>query len=69
MKTLKKMLLYYALGIALSLVWIGFIHLYSYIAEPYFNYAEWNNILLIAVISGAPFGIGIAAINHLKTTK
>jgi hypothetical protein len=69
MKILKKMLFYYSLGIALSLVWIGFIHLYSYIAEPYFSYAEWNNILLIALISGAPFGVGIAAINHLKTTK
>jgi len=69
MKTLKKMLLYYALGIALSLALIGFIHLYSYIAEPYFSYAEWNNIVLIAIISGIPFGIGIGAINHLKTTK
>ena len=69
MKTLKKLLFYYTLGIALSLVWIGFIHLYSYIAEPYFSYAEWNNILLIALIAGVPFGIGIGAINHLKTTK
>ena len=63
------MLFYYSQGIALSLVWTGFIHLYSYIAEPYFSYAEWNNILLIALITGVPFGIGIAAINHLKTTK
>jgi hypothetical protein len=69
MKILKKMLFYYSLGIALALVWIGFIHLYSYIAEPYFSYAEWNNILLIVLISGIPFGIGIGAINHLKTTK
>lgn len=69
MKTLKKMLYYYTLGIALAIVWIGFIHLYSYIAEPYFSYAEWNNILLIALISGIPFAIGIGAINHLKATK
>ena len=69
MKTLKKLIFYYALGIALSLVWIAFIHLYSYIAEPYFSYAEWNNILLTAIISGIPFGVGIGAINHLKTTK
>lgn len=69
MKTLKKMLFYYTLGIALSLIWIGFVHLYSYIAEPYFSYAEWDNILSIAAISGIPFGVSIAAFNNLKTTK
>ena len=69
MKTLKKMLFYYTLGIALALVWIGFIHLYSFIAEPYFSYAEWDNILSIAAISGIPFGVAIRAFNNLKITK
>lgn len=65
MKTLKKIFFYYGLGIALSLLFIGFIHLYSYIAEPYFCYAEWNNIFLSAIISGVPFGITLWAFKNL----
>lgn len=64
MKTFKKLLFYYGLGIALTLLSIGFIHLYSYLAEPYFSYAEWDNILLVALISGVPFGITIWAISE-----
>ncbi len=69
MQILKKLLFYYGLGIVLSLLFIGFIHLYSYIAEPYFSYAQWDNILLIALISGVPYGIAIWAFNNLKNTK
>jgi hypothetical protein len=69
MKTLKKLLFYYGLGIGFSLLCIGFIHLYSYTVEPYFSYAEWNNILVTALISGIPFGIAIGAFKNLKTTK
>ena len=69
MQILKKLLFYYGLGIVLSLLFIGFIHLYSYIAEPYFSYAQWDNILLIALISGVPYGIAIWAFNNLKNIK
>ncbi len=63
---------YYLLGILTSLLIIVFIHLYSFIAEPYFSYAEWDNILLTASISGIPFGIAswafikLMAINFTK---
>jgi hypothetical protein len=69
MKTLKKLLFYYGLGIALALLCIGFIHLYSYIAEPCFSYAEWDNIFLTAFISGLPFGVAIWTFKNLKNTK
>lgn len=66
MKKFKKILFfYYGLGIALTLLFIGFIHLYSYLAEPYFGYAEWNNILLVALTSGIPFGIAIWAFTKI----
>ena len=60
---------YYLLGIITSVLLIVFIHLYSYIAEPYFSYAEWYNILVTALISGIPFGIAIWVIKNLKNTK
>ena len=68
MKTLKKILFYYGLGIAVTLLLIGFIHLYGFLTEPYLNYAEWNNILITALISGIPFGIAIWAFKNLKTS-
>jgi hypothetical protein len=69
---MKKVLLisnYYAIGVLISLLLIGFIHLYSYLAETYFGYAEWYNILLTASISGIPFGIAIWAFKNLKTRQ
>jgi hypothetical protein len=60
---------YYLLGIITSVLLIVFIHLYSYIAEPYFGYAEWDNILLTALVSGITFGIAIWAFKNLKNTK
>ena len=69
MKTSKKILIYYGLGIAVALLIIGLIHLYSLIAETYFCYAQWNNILVTALISGFPFGVAIWAFNNLKNTK
>jgi hypothetical protein len=72
MKTIKKPLFYYGLGIALSLLCIGFIHLFRYISEIYFCYAECDNVLVTALISGLPFGallwIGYT-INSLPRTK
>ena len=69
---MRKLLLisnYYAIGVLISLPIIGLIHLYSYLAEPYFGYAEWNNILLTASVSGIPFGIAIWAFKNLITRK
>ena len=60
---------YYLLGIITSVLLIVFIHLYSYIAEPHFSYAEWDNILLTALISGIPFGIAIWPFKKLITRK
>ena len=69
MKTLKKILVYYGLGIAVSLLIIGLVHLYSLFAETYFSYAEWDNITLTAILSGFPFGLAIWAFITLKNTK
>lgn len=69
MKTIKKILFYYVLGIAISLLIIGLIHLYSLIAETYFSYAEWDNITVTALVSGFPFGLAIWAFITLKKTK
>ena len=69
MKTSKKILIYYGLGIAVALLIIGLIHLYSLIAETYFSYAEWENITVTALISGFPFGLAIWAFTTLKNTK
>lgn len=69
---MKKVLLisnYYAIGVLISLLIIGLIHLYSYLAETYFGYAEWDNILLTASVSGIPFGIAIWAFKNLITAK
>lgn len=69
MKTFQKTLLNYSLGIAASLLIIGLIHLYSLIAESTFSHAEWDNILVTALISGLPFGIAIWAFTTLKNRK
>ena len=69
MKTLKSIIVCYGLGVAMSLLIIGLIHLYSLIAETYFCYAQWNNILVTALISGFPFGVAVWAFNNLKKTK
>lgn len=60
---------YYLLGIIVSVLLIVFIHLYSYIAEAYLSYAEWDNILLTASISGIPFGFASWAFIKIKTKK
>ena len=60
---------YYAIGVLISLLIIGFIHLYSFLAETYFGYAEWDNILLTASVSGIPFGIATWAFKNLKNHK
>lgn len=65
MKTITILLKYYIIGVIIAMLLIGFIHLYSYIAEPYFSYAEWHNILLTALISGVPFGITLWAFKNL----
>jgi hypothetical protein len=72
MKTIKKLLFYYGLGIALSLLCLGLIHLYRYISIIYFCYAECDNLLATALISGLPFGALLWTgykINKLLRTK
>jgi hypothetical protein len=69
MPPLRIILIYYGLGIAVSFVIIGLIHFYSLIAETYFSYAAWSNIIITAFMSGVPFGIVIWAFKNLKTTK
>ena len=69
MQPIRIILIYYGLGIAGSLIIIGLIHFYSLIAETYFSYAAWSNIVMTAFISGVPFGIAIWAFKNLKTTK
>ena len=66
MKTLMKIFLHYALGMVLSLLVIGIIHLYSFIMQPYFCYASWENIAITTLITGFPFGIGIWALRKFK---
>jgi hypothetical protein len=61
MEKLKNIVLFYSLGMVFTFMIIAFIHLYSYLTEPYFSYAQWNNILLVALNSGIPFGIAIWA--------
>ena len=67
MINLKMIARFYCYGFITSLVIIGFIHLYSYLFEPYFTYAVFENVLITACISGIPFGIAIwAFLNLLK---
>jgi hypothetical protein len=67
MNAIKKTLLYYGLGIALSVIIIGLIHFYSLLFETYFSYAAWNNITTTALSSGVPFGIVIWAYRNFNT--
>ena len=69
MKTLKRIIVYYGLGTIVSILIIGLIHLYSIITEDYFCYAQWDNILVTALISGFPFGVALWAFITLKNTK
>lgn len=72
MKTIKKILFYYGLGIALSLLCLGSIHLYRYRSIIYFCYAECDNLLATTLISGLPFGALLWTgykINKLPRTK
>ena len=55
----------YTLGCSTALMIIGFIHLYSYLFEPYLAYATFKNILDTTCISGIPFGIAIWAFSNL----
>jgi hypothetical protein len=67
MKKTKLVIKYYAQGIALALLIIGIIHLYSFVAEPYFSYASAKNIIATALLSGVPFGITIFTIKKYLT--
>ena len=69
MQCIKKLVRFYILGMVVSLVFVGLIHIYSLMFETYFCYAEWNNILVTASISGVPFGIALWAFTTLKTKK
>ena len=67
MKKTALVIKYYAQGIAFALLLIGIIHLYSFVAEPYFSYASAKNIIVTALLCGAPFGITIFAIKKYKS--
>ncbi len=55
----------YIIGFISAIMIIGFIHLNSYLFEPYFTYAVFENVLITACLSGIPFGIAIWAFSNL----
>ena len=69
MKIVKKAILYYGLGIVASLVIIGLIHLFGFIFEDNYCYADWDNIILNALISGIPLGLSIWSLKSYKSIK
>ena len=69
MKTIKTAFICYGLGIVAALVIIGLIHLFGFIFEDNYSYAEWDNIILNALISGIPFGLSIWSFKSYKSIK
>jgi hypothetical protein len=66
MNTIKTILSFYLFGIVVTLLLIGFIYLYSFLFEPHFCYAEWDNMLLTTLICGIPFGIAVWGFKKFK---
>ena len=62
MKKVRKLVMYYSLGMAFSFWIIAIIHLNSFLFERHYLYAHWNNIVKTSIISGAPFGLAIWAL-------
>lgn len=62
MKKVRKIVMYYGLGMAFSFWIIAIIHLNSFLFERHYLYANWSNIIKTSIISGAPFGLAIWAL-------
>ena len=62
MKKVRKIVMYYSLGMAFSFWIIAIIHLNSFLFERHYLYANWRNIIKTSIISGAPFGLAIWAL-------
>ena len=61
MKKVRKLVMYYGLGMAFSFWIIAIIHLNSFLFERHYLYANWSNIVKTSIICGAPFGLAIWA--------
>lgn len=62
MKKVRKIVMFYGLGMAFSFWIISLIHLNSFLFERHYLYANWSNIVKTSIISGAPFGLAIWAL-------
>jgi hypothetical protein len=62
MKKVRKIVMYYSLGMVFSFWIIALIHLNSFLFERHYLYANWSNIEKTSIISGAPFGLAIWAL-------
>ena len=62
MKKVRKIVMYYSLGMVFSFWIIALIHLNSFLFERHYLYANWINIVKTSIISGAPFGLAIWAL-------
>jgi len=69
MKKVRKLVMYYGLGMAFSFWIIAIIHLNSFLFERHYLYANWSNIVKTSIISGAPFGLAIWALLTYRFTK
>ncbi|WP_297510202.1 hypothetical protein [Flavobacterium sp.] len=63
----KKVVGYYCLGVLAALLIIGVIHGYSYFFEPYFCYAELQNLLKTSLLCGIPFGLSIGCFHAARS--
>ena len=62
MKKVRKIVMYYGLGMVFSFWIIALIHLNSFLFERHYLYANWSNIVKTSIISGSPFGLAIWAL-------
>jgi hypothetical protein len=62
MKKVRKIVMYYSLGMVFSFWIIALIHLNSFLFERHYLYANWSNIVKTSIISGSPFGLAIWAL-------
>ena len=69
MKKVRKIVMYYSLGMVFSFWIIALIHLNSFLFERHYLYANWSNIVKTSIISGAPFGLAIWALLTYRFPK
>lgn len=65
----KKTSTYYLIGIGISFVFIGIIYLYSFLFEAYFSYANLENVVVVVLLSGVPFGFSIWVFHSILKNK